>query len=68
MSGLSIDYLKVNFSERRYITFISLFERFLFYLDEMIRNEDKIDFNDMINRATSYILNGNYINNYKYVY
>lgn len=46
---------------------LTLLEPILESYNDYLKTNNEIDFNDMINRATSYILNGNYINNYKYV-
>ena len=35
--------------------------------DEMLKDNDEIDFNDMINKAAEYVRTGQYINPYKYV-
>lgn len=63
----SIDYLERKSSRNTEKTLLSLvkpiFEEYSKYLAE----HDEIDFNDMINRAASYIENGKYMHGYKYV-
>jgi DNA helicase-4 len=73
-NNYSIDYVitkaKLNTSEferKRNLLFIEIikpiYDKYQLYLAE----RKEIDFSDMINKATGYILNGNYKKNFKYV-
>lgn len=48
LSGLSLDALKQKYNERKYLLFLQLFENFLIHFENMVTQENKMDFNDMI--------------------
>lgn len=51
----------------RDLLFLEFAEKFYVYYTELLIQEEKIDFNDMIIQAAGYIDQGTYIPNYKYI-
>lgn len=57
LSGLSISELKQNNTADGNRLFLAIFERFLFHFEELVKNENKMDFNDMLIEAITNIQN-----------
>jgi DNA helicase-4 len=51
LSGLSIEELKLKYPEQKYSLFLQIFEKFLSHLEEIVQNENKMDFNDLVIEA-----------------
>lgn len=56
-----------NFEKTRTEIFLYLFRPIHIAYQKMLKKNELIDFNDMINKATSYIDNNSYLSNYKYI-
>ncbi|WP_298347918.1 UvrD-helicase domain-containing protein [uncultured Dokdonia sp.] len=56
-----------GFNKTRTVLFINLFNPILWAYEKMLQQREQIDFNDMINKATDYVVSGAYKSNFKYL-
>lgn len=48
LSDFSLEGLKQKYPEKRYFLFLQIFERFLSHVEDLVKKENKMDFNDML--------------------
>ncbi|MGL5755448.1 MAG: UvrD-helicase domain-containing protein [Paraclostridium sp.] len=56
-----------KYKKERKSAFVEVLIPILGKYEELLRNNNKIDFSDMINMALKYVKRGNYISHYKYI-
>jgi DNA helicase IV len=66
-SGITPGQLKTEDMEQRFSVFLDVFTPLFRAYEQKLRDTGSIDFNDMVNYATSYIENGKYQKTYKYI-
>jgi DNA helicase-4 len=66
-SGITPAQLRTEDMEQRFSVFLNVFTPLFHAYQQKLRDTGSIDFNDMVNHATSYIKNGKYQKSYKYI-